>query len=167
MVVTQLGESPKFGNTHLFSQFIERVRENEQDTFLIIDEAHLVNLESLTDLRLLVSDGINGNATLKIILCAQVSIRDALKRTSLGDLVNRINVRFFLKPLTKTQTVAYIDHRLRCADGSDKVFDLETKELIFDYSGGFPGKSIIFPPPASMPLLKITNPLMATLLTKL
>jgi type II secretory pathway predicted ATPase ExeA len=51
-------------------------------------------------------------------------------------LVNRINVQYYLKPLRKSQTIAYIDHRLKSAGVSEKIFDAEAKNLIHDYSGG-------------------------------
>ena len=59
MIVTQLGESPKLGKDRLFLQIAERVQKNETQTVLIIDEAHLVPSQALTDLRLLVSSGID------------------------------------------------------------------------------------------------------------
>jgi len=47
-------------------------------------------------------------------------------------------VRYRLLPLTKIQTLSYIDHRLRLSGVSEKLIDTEAKELIHDYSGGIP-----------------------------
>lgn len=138
LVVTKLGESPKFGKDRLFLQIIERIRKNEIDTVLIIDEAHLIASQTLTDLRLLVSSGIDTNFPLKIVLSGQEVLGTLLKSSTHTDLVHRICVRYQLNPLTKSQTTAYIDNRLHCVDVSEKIFETEAKAIIHDYSGGVP-----------------------------
>lgn len=135
LIVNKLGEAPRFGKDRLFLQIIERVRKNELETIMIIDEAHLIPSPSLTDLRLLVS---SGDIPLKIILSGQESLKATLKRSVHADLVNRIAVRCHLNGFSKVQTVAYIDHRIRCAGASTKIFDTEAKNVIHDYSGGVP-----------------------------
>lgn len=47
-------------------------------------------------------------------------------------------MRFHLAPLTKEQTVSYIDFQLKQAGGSEKLFEEAAKGLIHDYSGGVP-----------------------------
>jgi general secretion pathway protein A len=138
LIVTQLGESPKLGKDRLFLQIAERVQKNETQTVLIVDEAHLIPSQALTDLRLLVSSGIDRDLPLKIVLCGQESLGSLLKRSIHADLVHRFCVRYHIPPLRKSQTTAYIDHRLRCVDASEKIFDSEAKSLIHDYSGGVP-----------------------------
>lgn len=136
MIVTRLGEVPKLGKDRLFLQIMDRLQNNETDTILVIDEAHLLSSQTLTDLRLLISEGVESNLPIKILLSGQESLGTILKRTVHADLVGRINVQFRLNALTKYQTLAYIDHRLKCAGATDKLFDSEAKELIHDYSGG-------------------------------
>lgn len=135
LIVTELGEQPRFGKDRLFLQIIDRIKKNDSQTVLIVDEAHLISLQTLVDLRLLISDP---TLPLKIILSGQESLTMQLKRTSLADLVNRTSVRYHIKPLTRSQTTAYIDHRLKCAGAVDKLFTQEAKSLIHDYAGGVP-----------------------------
>jgi len=82
--------------------------------------------------------GIDADLPLKIILSGQETLAVQLKRASLADLVNRINVRYHIKSLTKDQTVAYIDHRLKCAGATDRLMTSDAKALIHDYAGGVP-----------------------------
>jgi general secretion pathway protein A len=137
LIVTQLGEAPRIGKDRLFLQLMERIRQNEKCTILIIDEAHMLEPKALTDLRLLISS-ITDELPLKIVLCGQEGLRQTLKRSSHADLVNRIPVRFNLQPFTKDQTTAYIDNRMTLAGGTNKIFEPEAKELIHDYTGGVP-----------------------------
>jgi len=64
------------------------------------------------DLRLLVSSAIDVAPPLKILLVGQEHIRQTLKRSEYTDIVNRISVRYQLRPLTKEQTCRYIDYQV-------------------------------------------------------
>lgn len=138
MIVVGLGESPKLGKDRLLMQITDKIQASEIDTMLIIDEAHLLATQTLTDLRLLINDGLEKRLPLKIILCGQESLGEVLKRSAHADLIHRISVRVRLHSLSKSETSVYIEHRLRCAGGSDKLFDTDAKSLIHDYAGGIP-----------------------------
>lgn len=135
LIVTQLGEAPRFGKDRLFLQIVERIKKNDTETVMIIDEAHLISVQTLIDLRLLIS---TGDLPLKIIFSGQEALTTLLKRTSLADLVNRINIRYHIKPLSRDQTIAYINHRLKRADADEKLMTSDAKSLIHDYAGGVP-----------------------------
>lgn len=137
MIVTALGEKPKMGKDRMLLQIIERIKQNEKCTLFIIDEAHLVDPQTLTDLRLLISC-LDEEISLKIVLCGQDHLKDILKRSSHADLVHRINLRFSMQPFTREQTGSYIDSRMTLAGGTVKTFDADAKELIHDYTGGVP-----------------------------
>jgi general secretion pathway protein A len=137
-IVIELGEPPKIGKDRLFHLILDKIRKSDAETFLILDEAHLLSSQSLTDLRLLSSSGIDAQLPLKLILCAQQSLAVTLKQSAHADIVNRISIRCRLLPLSKDQTAAYINHRIHLAGGSDKTFDDDAKSLIHDYSGGIP-----------------------------
>ncbi len=138
LIVTQLGEAPRFGKDRLFLQIVERIKKNDTETVMIIDEAHLLPVQTLVDLRLLISTDVDADLPLKIIFSGQESLTTLLKRASLADLVNRISVRYHIKPLSRDQTIAYINHRLNRADAADKLMTPDAKSLIHDYAGGVP-----------------------------
>ena len=98
----------------------------------------MISTQTLVDLRLLISTGIDSDLPLKIIFSGQESLAAQLKRASLADLVNRINVRYHIRPLTREQTIVYIDHRLKCAGSTDRLMTPDAKKLIHDYAGGVP-----------------------------
>lgn len=137
LIVIKLGEKPKMGKDRLMLQILERIQQNEKCTLLVIDEAHLIDPQTLTDLRLLISS-IDEQTPLKIVFCGQENLRDILKRSSHADLVHRSPLRFYLHALSKEQTGAYIDSRITMAGGTDKIFDGDAKNLIHDYTGGVP-----------------------------
>lgn len=138
LIVSGMGEIPKNTKERLFGQIFDKTQRSEATAILIIDEAHLLPSEALTDLRLLVSSALDEAPPLKIILSGQESLRKQLKRSCLLDLAQRISVHYHLPSLTQTQTHAYIDHQLHNAGASDKIFEPEAKTLIHEYSNGIP-----------------------------
>lgn len=138
LVAAQLGETPKRGKDRLFEQILERARRAEGALLLLIDEAHLLSAESLTDLRLLVSSALDVGPPLKILLVGQEALKAMLRRTQLADLANRVNVRFQLRPLSKDQTARYVDFQISTAGGDPKIFDDSVKAHLHDFTGGVP-----------------------------
>jgi len=139
LIVRTLGERPGCrGKQHLFVQIFDKVRQNERTSLLIVDEAHLLSSEALTDLRLLVSDALDESPRLKLLLVGQDALAHTLQRHGHLDLLHRINVRCHLHPLSPEQSASYIDFRVRKAGGSDKIFEPEAKTLIHEYTGGVP-----------------------------
>jgi general secretion pathway protein A len=136
LIVSQLGEAPRRGKERLFLQILERVDSSELTTILVVDEAQLLPPDALTDLRLLVSS--HDSQRLKILISGQESIRDQLRRTRHLDLVHRLSVHYRIRPLSKEQTVAYLDQRLKAAGAASCVFEPEAKSFIHDYSKGIP-----------------------------
>lgn len=138
LIVTALGEAPRSGKDRLFLQIREATRKADLTTVILIDEAHLIHPSSLTDLRLLVSSALDTDLPIKIVLCGQEPLARLLATASLVDLAHRITVRCRLHPLSKDQTIAYIDSRTRLAGGNEKLFEPDAKSLIHDYAGGIP-----------------------------
>jgi len=136
LLVSSLGEVPKIGKDRLFLQIMDKV-QNDLPTLLVFDEAHLLDPEVLTDIRLLVS-GLETSQNLKIILCGQDPLSHTLRRSTHADLLQRINVSYYLRTLTREQTVLYIDSRMRSSGASEKIFEPEAKDLIHDYAHGIP-----------------------------
>jgi len=138
LIVSELGEAPAFGKDRLFTQILERVRKADATTILILDEAHLIDPDALTDVRLLLSSALESGPSLKIVLSGQEPLSALLNRASQADLQNRITVRYRLAALTQEQSTAYIDSRLRQSGASDKLFEPEAKTSIHEYAAGVP-----------------------------
>ena len=71
-LISQLGENPQWGKERLFQQILDRAARSESTLLIIIDEAHLLDGETLTDLRLLVSSAIDAGPPLKLLLVGQL-----------------------------------------------------------------------------------------------
>ena len=138
LLVGKLGEVPRHGKDRLFEQILERARQAEGTLLIILDEAHLIDSDAMTDIRLLISSALDDAPPLKVVLAGQEPIRQTLRQSSQAALLSRIGVRYHLPALTKPQTATYIDFQLKQAGGSEKLFEDSTKALIHDYTGGIP-----------------------------
>ena len=138
VLVSQLGEVPRRGKDRLFEQIFQAAHRSEGTLLLVLDEAHLLDGDALTDLRLLVSSAVQTAPPLKILLVGQHALRAVLKRSQHVDLLHRINVHYQLRALTKEQTGRYIDIQMKQAGGPEDIFDTSVKELIHDFTGGIP-----------------------------
>ena len=103
---------------------------------MLLDEAHLLQAATLTDLRLLVSSALDDQPPLKLVLAGQPPLLELLRRQR--DVLDRISVRYHLHPLSKPQTAAYLDFHLRAVGGAENLFESPVKDLIHDYTGGVP-----------------------------
>ncbi|WP_295103642.1 AAA family ATPase [uncultured Candidatus Kuenenia sp.] len=138
LIVSQLGEIPKHTKDRLFLQIMDKSLRSNLTPIIVIDEAHLLKTDAITDLRLLVSSPLDSSTHLKIILSGQEHLKYILKRDIHADFAQRIPVHYHIHPLTKTQTAAYIDFHLKSSGASDKIFDSDVKDLIHEFSAGIP-----------------------------
>jgi len=113
----------------------------EQDIFniLIIDEAQNLSLELLEQLRILSNLETAKKKLLQIIFVGQLEFEEKLHLPQLRQLNQRITIRYALEPLSKKDTVQYIEHRLSVA-GSRRSVGFTTRALqgIHAHSKGYP-----------------------------
>ena len=66
-----------------------------------------------------ISSALDVGPPLKILLAGQDSLRGTMKRAQHADLLNRISVRYQLRPLSKQQTTQYVAQDDGSGDGSE------------------------------------------------
>ena len=109
------------------------------DVVLFIDEAQDLDTDLLEQVRLLSNLETDQTKLLQIVLLGQPELRDKLAQNSLRQLRQRITVRYHLSPLSREETEAYIQHRLRVAGADSRpVFTPWAVRKIFSYSRGVP-----------------------------
>jgi general secretion pathway protein A len=116
------------------------VREyaNGRRTLLILDEAQNLSVDLLEELRLLSNVNSETDLVLQILLVGQPELRLKLARPELRQFAQRVSVDFHLRPLDRSETHAYIRHRLTVAGGRAGIFLPDALEFIFARTGGVP-----------------------------
>ena len=104
------------------SEYLKLCREKNEFVLLIIDEAQVLSLELLEEIRLLSNQEHTEFGVLSIFFVGQPELNVLLKHPKMKPLRNRIGVRFNLEPLTFDETAAYIQFRVRRAGRNVMLF---------------------------------------------
>jgi general secretion pathway protein A len=106
---------------------------------LIIDEAQMLSVDVLEQLRLLTNLETNERKLLQIVLIGQPELRTMLERPDLEQLAQRVIARFHLKALSSKETEHYIRHRLSVAGMTRAIpFDRQAIQRIHEIARGVP-----------------------------
>ena len=119
---------------------IEQYRRGST-TVLVVDEGQLLEAEVLEEIRLLTNLETVEQKLLQIILVGQPELEHKMDSPGLRQLKQRIAFRCRLNPLSREQTRAYIEHRLRIAGANShaaQLFPESSVNAIEEYSRGIP-----------------------------
>jgi type II secretory pathway predicted ATPase ExeA len=142
-VLVQFGFQPfRMKKAELLStlnEFLVEQYANGRRVLLIVDEAQNLSNKVLEEIRLLSGVETTKEKVLRIILAGQPELNDKLNSPSLIQLAQRIRLRFHLTALSKSDTSAYIQHRLEVAGSQGRqIFDPDTYAMVYRYTGGIP-----------------------------
>ncbi len=141
-IAAGLGIAPSRYRNELLDQIhtkLFELYEARREPVLMIDEAHLLPSKATFDeIRLLTNFQLDDQNLLSVLLIGQPELEAKLDRPYYAPLRQRIGLRYRLGPLTVDDTVAYIEHRIRIAGGSQNPFSREAMEEIHGLSGGIP-----------------------------
>jgi general secretion pathway protein A len=107
---------------------------------LILDEAQALSIDLLEQIRLLLNLETSTEKLLRIVLVGQPQLRKLLLDPDLAQLNQRITLRWHLGPLTRRETVAYVQHRLAVASNgrATPIFTGAALRLLHAVSNGIP-----------------------------
>jgi type II secretory pathway predicted ATPase ExeA len=111
-------------------------KSKNKNTVIVIDEAQVISVESLEELRLLLNFQLNDIFLFTLILLGQPELKT--KINDLPQLRQRFSIRYHLKALTEDQTREYIQHRLKVAGAEEEIFRDDAYSEIYRFSGGIP-----------------------------
>jgi len=141
-LIRSLGGDPEYLRAHLVRQAKELIAltltERRKNLTIIVDEAHLVSIALLEELRLLTNEEMDSTSEFALILSGQPSLRQRLHLTQLNALSQRVALKCRLKGLSLEETAGYIRHHLTLAGRSDPVFSDDAISLIHSSSAGIP-----------------------------
>lgn len=119
--------------------FLGRQYREGRRALLIIDEAQDLSISALEELRLLTNLQRAGQPLLQIVLLGQESLRDLVRRPDMQQVHQRIVAACDLEPLGRTDTLAYVGHRLEKAGWrGDPSFEREAWPILYGFCQGIP-----------------------------
>jgi general secretion pathway protein A len=96
-------------------QMLFQTQQQGGTAILLIDEAHLMSVELLEEIRLLGNTDTYQEKLLQIVLCGQPELFAVLQRPELQALQQRIASTSLLRPLSLPETRAYMAERMHAA----------------------------------------------------
>lgn len=122
-----------------FGEFLQDCFKNGHRVLLIVDEAHVLPVDLLEEIRLLSNLEEKGQDVLSIFLVGQPELNERMSDDRLLPLRQRIGIRFHLKQFTRGETRQYILFRLRKAGARHlNIFTEDAVTLIHKVSKGTP-----------------------------
>jgi general secretion pathway protein A len=120
-------------------QMLFQTQQQGGTAILLIDEAHLMSVELLEEIRLLGNTDTYQEKLLQIVLCGQPELFAVLQRPELQALQQRIASTCLLRPLSLPETRAYMAERMHAAGlRGSSPFTGTAVEVIHRLTGGVP-----------------------------
>jgi type II secretory pathway predicted ATPase ExeA len=116
------------------------LQNGERRHLLIVDEAQALPPQALEELRMLSNiTGEGGRALLQTILIGQPQLRRTLSSPDLDQLRQRILASYHLGHLSREETHAYVEHRMRAVGWEgDPGWGEGALDLVHQHSSGVP-----------------------------
>lgn len=122
----------------LFQVLVDHYAEGNS-VILVIDEAQNMPVETLENLRMLSNLETPKDKLIQIVLVGQPEFEETLNLNQLRQLKQRIAIRSTILPLTKTESLEYIRHRLHKAGGkAEEVFSSSALDAVIRKANGIP-----------------------------
>jgi general secretion pathway protein A len=126
------------GLVDLLTRYLLDAHARGRRVVVMVDEAQNLSPDVLEQVRLLTNLETATQKLLQIILVGQPELRDVLASPDLRQLAQRITGRYHLEALSRTETLAYVRHRLRVAGAAAEVFTAGALREVHRLSGGIP-----------------------------
>jgi type II secretory pathway predicted ATPase ExeA len=143
-ILSQLGIKPRFYRGDAKRQLVKEVLAFSNDNkipVIVIDEAHLCDMEMLTEIRFLLNFDMDSKSPMALILTGQSEIRDILKKQIYEAISQRINLRCHVPALDRAQTLDYINAHILYAAGTElNIFTDAAVNAIYAFADGLPRK---------------------------
>jgi len=119
--------------------FVMTLATTGKRALLIVDEAQNLSLRAIEELRMLSNFQLGTQGLLQSFLVGQPELRKMMRLPEMEQLSQRVIASYHLGPIDRSETEAYIKHRLKLAGwADDPSLDNGVFDGIFEYSGGIP-----------------------------
>lgn len=129
----------KFNIYNSISAKLLNIYGNGKRVAVIIDEAHLIPLETLEEIRLLSNIETGKEKLLSIILVGQPELKEILLKKEARQLNSRITYEFLIQPFKGEEVYEYLNFRMKKAGfAGNNLFSKKVSYLIGRKSKGLP-----------------------------
>lgn len=106
---------------------------------LLIDEAHLLPLRLMEEIRMIANIARQGQPQVRIVLAGAAALEERLASPKLASFAQRLSARCYLESLDRAETAAYIRSQFStCGGNANEVFTETALETVFRATDGVP-----------------------------
>lgn len=114
-------------------------QENQQQGLvLLVDEAHLLPLSVLLEVRVLTNLVRRGAAQVRVVLAGAASLEERFAHPRLDSFNQRLAARCYLAAMDRGETEQFVRSQLSSAGGDPGLFDDEAMTRVFSATDGVP-----------------------------
>jgi len=139
-----LGLTPRLSKSAVYGQIQQTIIESKEQQgktiVLIIDEAHLLQIGPLEELRLLTNFKMDSCDPFILILSGQTDLNRVMEFAVMEPFNQRIAMRYHMPGLSPEETRLYINHHLSLAGAKEPLLDQKAMDAVFEISFGIPRK---------------------------
>ena len=140
----QLGCEPRFyrgdAKRQLQKALADLTDTEKKTPVIIVDEAHLLSREMLEEIRFLLNLKMDSYSALALILIGQTELRETLKLQVHQAIAQRVDIRFHLHPMERSETINYVKRHLEAVKAPGEIFTQSALGVLHEYAGGIPRK---------------------------
>jgi general secretion pathway protein A len=137
-----LGLPHRSAKSALYSQIQREILESREQrgrtVALIIDEAQLLQIGPLQELRLLTNFKMDSCEPFVLILAGQSDLDRVMDYAILEPFAQRLRLRYHMPPLTPEETATYVEHHLKLAGAAEPIFTKDALAALHELSYGIP-----------------------------
>ncbi len=117
---------------------LQSTEEQKKQVLLVLDEAQQLSPQLIEEIEAIITLGTQELEGLSVCLVGQLDNADCLKGHILSFFKNHDMVLHHLAPMTQEETANYIQHRLKVAGTTRKIFTDDAVQKIHRHSDGYP-----------------------------
>lgn len=125
------------GKKAVHEQFAVTRELKHKQIIVCVDEAHLLSLDTLQELRFFLNSDIDSTSLVSLILSGQTELRSTLRRDICEAIRQRIAFPVSIEPMSRDLMARYIMTHMEAAGAENtSVFSDEAMDIIYAQSGG-------------------------------
>lgn len=121
-----------------FTGLVAREYAAGRQVVLVVDEAQNLGATRLEELRVLSNLNVDRHVMLQVILVGQPELRNLMRSPKLRQFAQRIGADYYIAELSLSETLHYVQHRLKVAGGPEDLISADAVRLVFSSSRGIP-----------------------------
>ena len=124
--------------TQIQSEILESRENRGRTVIMILDEAQLLQVGPLQELRLMTNFKMDSVDPFILILSGQSELKRVMDYAIMEPMAQRLRLRYHMPQLVPEETTAYVERHLKLAGATEPIFAPDALDAMHDLTFGIP-----------------------------